>query len=191
MCRRACLMLTVVLLVCGCSRKDAGPEPQGQGTRQTPPEDVEVEAVRPAGVAEDTQTQETTTEADETGHPVVTVTRRFIDAVAAGRYDRALALCAADSKFTTQGLTGMNVAFQLDQAAIGQAWLGTVQSIVITTPIPTKQGNITGFWGFILAATEDGGWAIREGAFLPNEQEAKSYFDRFLDVEPEARSIEM
>ncbi len=189
MCRSACLILIAAMLVCGCSRKDAGSEPQGQ---ETPPAArMETEAGQTAEVAGDAQTREVTTEADETGHPVVAMARRFLHEVAAGRYDRALALCVADSKFTTQGLTGMNVAFQLDQAGIGQAWLGTRQSIVVTTPVPTKQGSVAGFWGFILVATEGDGWAMREGDFLPNEQAAESYFDRFLEMEPEAEPIEM
>jgi hypothetical protein len=188
MCRSVCLILIVALLLCGCSRKDAGSGPQGQEMPQGPPGRMETEV---AQTPEDAQVQETATEADETGHPIVAVTRRFIGAVAAGRYDRALTLCVVGSKFTKQGLAGMNLAFQFDQASIGQAWLGTRQSIVITTSIPTKQGNVTGFWGFILVATEGGGWAIREGDFLPNEQAANTYFDRFLDAEPKAASLEM
>jgi len=188
MCRSACLILIIVVLLCGCSRKDAGSGPQGQ---EMPPGRMEGEASQTGETGENAQVQETATEADETGHPIVAVTRRFIGAVAAGRYDRAVALCVVDSKFTKQGLAGMNQAFQFDQARIGQAWLGTRQSIVVTTSIPTKQGNLTGFWGFILVATEGGGWAIREGDFLPNEQAANSYFDRFLDAEPEVESLEM
>jgi hypothetical protein len=121
----------------------------------------------------------------------VAVARQFLDAVAAGEYDRAVALCVPD-KFAAQGFAQMNLAFQMDKAAIAQVWAGSKQAAVVTDLIPTKQGAVAGaLWGLKLVSAEEGRWRIREMDFLPDPQAVDKYLAMFREAEPDAKSIQL
>jgi hypothetical protein len=123
--RSLCLILVAGLAWCGCAKKDGRPEAMMPAAGSCVPE-TESNVPAPSAPAE---------------HPVVATARAFLQAVAAGDYRRALALSVPgdSAEITPQGLEGMRVAFQLDQAAFDQAWLGSEQASVITSFIPGHQ----------------------------------------------------
>jgi hypothetical protein len=172
--RGLCLVLIVALCLCGCTKKDS--------ERETETAETALPPVRPA---------ESNTPAPpaKTEHLIVATVRQFVNAIATGNYDRALAL-SVPGEFTQQGLAGMHEAFQWDQVTFTQAWLGAEQSAVITDFIPTAQGSATAAWAFNLVAAEDGRWLVRLGDMLPNQQMMDDYLAAFHEVAPNAKSIE-
>jgi hypothetical protein len=180
-CRYACLILLITITVCGCGRRDAEPETQTA-------EAVEAEEALPVRVqVEEPQAPPTPPPVVEVKHPIVAVVREFLQVVAKGDFRQAVAL-GTPGTFTTQGLIGFNQTFQLDQADIAQAWLGTENSAVITSMIPTRQGS-QATWGFALILTENGRWQIRDAAFLPDQGTIDGYLTAFRGIEPNAEAV--
>ena len=179
--RGCCVVAVVILCVCGCPKKNAGPEMQTPGTASTSP--AQSNAPTPATTAD------TSTPPARNEHPVVTTTRDFIGAMAAGRHARALAL-SVPGEFNELALDGMRKAFQWDQVTFAQAWLGAEQAAVITDFIPAGHGTATAAWGFNLVAAPDGRWLIRLYDILVNEQMIEDYVAAFRAVIPDAKSIE-
>lgn len=166
------LVLVVAMSLCGCARKDAGR--MTEAAQASPSE-----SNAPMAPAEPVKAE----------HPIVATTRQFFTALAKGNYNRALALSAPD-EFTEQQLMGMSAAFQWDQATFAQAWLGTEQSAVITTPVPNKQGSGSVTWAINLVAAEDGRWLVRLADWLANQEMLEGYLAAFHEVAPDAKSIE-
>jgi hypothetical protein len=182
MCRGVCSILVVALSLCGCAKKDAIRETQTPQTPTTPPN----ESNTPALAAESNAPAEPV----KTEHPIVATTHQFFNALAAGNYSRALALCVP-GEITEQQLKGMHDAtFQWDRATFAQAWLGTEQSAVITNPVPIEQGSAAVTWAINLVASQDGRWLVRLTDPLSNQEMLEGYLAAFHEVAPGAKSIE-
>lgn len=196
--REICLVLVVALLLGGCVRKQTPPQAKTAKTQQTPAGPVKTAAPKTTKAPQTSKsvetpkpsTSSTATAPVEAGHPIVAVARQFLHAVGAGDAGRAIALCTSD-KVAAQGLAQMNLAFQMDQADVTQAWLGAKRAAVITNFIPTKQGSVAGaWWSLSLVAAEEGRWRISEMSFLPDESTVEKYLAAFRAAEPNAKSIE-
>lgn len=170
--RGLCLAWIVALTLCGCPKKDAPPEAR---TAQAPP----------AGLAESNEP----TPPAESKHPVVTTAREFVNTLAAGKYNRTLAL-SIPGEITLQGLLGMHEAFQWDQATFTQIWVGAEQAAVITSFIPAKQGTVFAAWALNLVVIQDGRWLVRLVDMLSTPQVVEDYVAAFQEVAPGAQSIE-
>ncbi len=171
--RGLCSILTTVLFVSGCPRKDAphaAPTPEAQ-----PPALQPAESNAPALATRDE-------------HPLLATTRAFLHALEAGNYRRALSL-SVPGELTEQGLVGMHNAFQWSQATFTQAWLGTEQSAVITSFVPARQGSLTAAWAINLVAAEDGRWLVRLADVMPTQQMIDAYLAAFHEVAPDAKSL--
>jgi hypothetical protein len=175
--RGLCVVLSAAAFLCGCGRKDAPAEPN-TATVQTPrTSEPPVESNAPDSPA--------TSE-----HPIVTVTREFLQAVTTGNYSRALAR-SVPGEVTQQGLMGLREAFQWDQAVFTQVWAGAEQAAVITSFIPARQGTATVAWAFNLVATEDGHWLVRLYDPLPNQQIVEDYLAALHEVAPDAKAVDL
>ena len=171
--RGFCWVLIAGLALCGCAKKDASPPAQ---TSEVQPPAQPAQSGAPAAPA-------------EVEHPVVLTARAFVKAVAAGNYQRALSLSVPGGEITEQGLTGLHMAFQWDQATFTQVWLGTEQASVITNPVPAQQGEATATWAINLVATEDGHWLVRLTDMLASQQMIEDYVAAFREVAPNAKAL--
>jgi hypothetical protein len=169
-----------MLCVGGCAKKEAGSETQAQRTASATP--AESNVPMPA-IVDDTPAAPPRDE-----HPIVATTREFVEAVAAGRHARALAL-SVPGEFNALALEGMRKAFQWDKMTFTQAWLGAEQSAVITDFIPAGQGSATAAWGFNLVAAENGRWLVRLYDILVNQQMIEDYVAAFRAVASDAKSV--
>jgi len=172
--RGFCLMAVVALVLCGCVKKDT---PREAATVETPP---------PSAPPAESNTPAPPPKIE---HAVIVAVRTFIQAMAAGDYDRALSLSVSE-ELTQQGLASMGGALQWDQATFAQAWVGAEQSAVITNPVAAKQGSVALTWAFNLVAAEDGHWLVRLMDVLPRPQDVNDYLAAFREVAPDAKSIE-
>ena len=169
--RGFCWILIAGVVLCGCAKKETSPP--AQTSEVQPPPIQPAESPAPA----------------ESEHPVVLAAHTFVKAVAAGNYQRALALSVPGGEITEQGLAGLHQTFQWDQATFTQVWLGAEQASVITNFIPAQQGEATAAWAINLVATEDGHWLVRLTDMLANEQMIEDYVAAFREVAPNAKSI--
>jgi len=172
--RGSCLALIVALALCGCPKKDTPPQTQTvevQPSPAQPPESNEPNA--PARAQ----------------HPVVTTAREFVNAIAFGKYNRALSL-TIPGEITEQGLKGMRESFQWEQATFAQVWADAEQAAVIV-PVPIKQGSTTLIWAFNLVVAADGRWHVRLADLLRTPQEVEDYAAAFREVAPGATAIEI
>jgi len=172
--RGLCLAWIVALTLCGCSKKE---EPSRTQTVEAQP-----------SPAQPPQSNEPNTSA-ESKHPVVTTAREFLNTLAAGKYNRTLAL-SIPGEITLQGLLGMHEAFQWDQATFTQIWVGAEQAAVITSFIPAKQGTVSAAWALNLVVIQDGRWLVRLVDMLSTPQVVEDYVAAFQEVAPGAQSIE-
>jgi hypothetical protein len=170
--RGFCLALIVALALCGCPKKDTPPETQ-TGEVQPLKTPADGNAPTPSSTSE---------------HAVITTMRRFINAIAEGNYNRALAL-TVPGEITQQSLDGMHQALQWDQATFTQAWADAEQAAVVNS-VPTKEGSATLTWAFNLMAVKDGRWLVRLADWLTTQQDVNDYIAAFHDVAPNAKSIE-
>jgi len=170
--RGFCLVSVAAVLLCGCVKKTPPETQTAQAQPSAPP--AESNAPVPPALSE---------------HPLVATTRAFLSAVSTGHYDRALSLCVPE-EITQQSLTGMYQTFQWDRATLAQVWVGTEQAVVITDPVPDKQGSVSAAWAFNLVATPDGHWLVRLAEWLPTPQDLDACLAAFREVAPGAKSIE-
>lgn len=166
--------LIVALALCGCSKKEEPPQTQT----------VEIQ---PA-LAQPSPSDEPNVPV-ESKHPVVTTAQEFVNTVATGKYNRALAL-SIPGEITQQSLLGMHNAFQWDQATFTQIWVGAEQAAVITNFIPARQGTISAAWALNLVVIQDGRWLIRLVDMLPTPQVVEDYVAAFQEVAPNAQAVE-
>lgn len=171
--RSLCLALVVAWALCGCSKKEEPP--------RTPAVEVQPSPAQPQSTEPNTPT--------ESKHPVVTTAREFLNTVASGKYNRALAL-SIPGEITQQGLMGMHEAFQWDQATFAQIWVGAEQAAVITNAIPATQGDVSTAWALNLVVIEDGRWLVRLVDMLPTPQLVEDYVAAFHEVAPNAKAID-
>jgi hypothetical protein len=172
--RGLCWILIVGLALAGCVKKDTSPPAQTSEVQPPPIQPVEANVPAPPAEPE---------------HPVVVAAQAFVKSVAAGNYQRAMALSVPGGEITQQGLTGLHNAFQWDQATFTQVWLGAEQASVITNFIPARQGEATAAWAINLVATEDGHWLVRLTDMLANQQMIEDYVAAFREVAPNAKSL--
>ena len=172
--RDFCLALIVALALCGCPKKD------------TPPETQAVEVQPPATQPADGNA---TSPPTDSKHPVVTTAQEFLDALAAGKYNRALSL-SIPGEITEQSLKGMHEAFQWDQATFTQVWVGAEQAAVITSFIPARENSVSAAWALNLVVMEDGRWLVRLTDMLSTPQVVDDYVAAFHEVAPNAKSVE-
>ncbi len=172
--RGLCWVLIAGLALCGCAKRDISPP--AQTSEVQPPATQPVRSEAPAPPA-------------ESEHPVVLAARAFVKAVAAGNYQRALALSVPGGEITEQGLVGLHAAFQWDQAIFTQIWLGAEQASAITNFIPATQGQAAAAWAINLVATENGHWLVRLTDMLASRQLIEDYVAAFREVAPNAKTI--
>jgi len=186
--REICLVLVTALLLCGCVRRSVPPKAPPAKEQKAPAKPAQSSVPKVPERAVAPKPPVPALSPTEARDPVA-VARRFLDAVAAGEYDRAVALCVPD-KFTAQGFAQMNLAFQMDKAAIAQVWAGSQQAAVVTDLVPTKQGAVAAaLWGLKLVRAEEGCWRIRDVDVLPDLQAVEQYLALFCEAEPDAKSI--
>jgi hypothetical protein len=172
--RGFCLALIVALALCGCPKKDTPPETQTVEVQPSPAQPADSNAASPPG---------------DSKHPVVTTAQEFLDALAAGKYNRALSL-TMPGEITEQSLKGLHEAFQWDQATFTQVWADTEQAAVIMNSVPAKQASVTVTWALNLVALEDGRWLVRLTDLLQSQQIVDDYLAAFHEVAPNAKSVE-
>ncbi len=172
--RGLCGIVIAGLALCGCAKRDTSPPAQTSEVQPPTTRPAEANAPTPPAASE---------------HPVVLAARAFVKAVAAGNYQRAMALSVPGGEITEQGLVGLHAAFQWDQATFTQVWLGAEQASAITNFIPATQGEATATWAINLVATEDGHWLVRLTDMLANQQMIEDYVAAFREVAPNAKSI--
>jgi hypothetical protein len=183
--RSLCWMGIVVLGLWGCAKKSAPPEtttvkasqPLAAPVKNDMPTPPPAESNAPAPPA-------------QTEHPVVTATREFLNCVATRQYTQALAL-TSPGEITRLTLNRMYASFLWEQATFAQLWVGAEQAVVITNPVPTRQGSASFIWAFNLIATEDGHWLVRLADPLDSPQDAEDYIAALRAVTPDAKSIEL
>jgi hypothetical protein len=171
--RGFCLVLIVALALCGCPKKGSPPETQTVEVQPPPEAPADGNALPPPSAPE---------------HPVIATMRQFINAIAAGNYNRALSL-TVPGEITEQSLKGMHEPFQWDQATFTQAWADAEQAAVVSS-VPVKQGSATLTLAFNLMAAKDGRWLVRQADWLTTPQDVNDYLAAFHDVAPDAKSIE-
>ena len=172
--RGFCFALIVALALCGCSKKEEPPQTQTVEVQPSP--------------AQTSQSNEPNASA-EAKHPVVATAQEFVNTLAAGKYNRVLAL-SIPGEITQQGLVGMHNAFQWDQATFTQIWVGAEQAAVITNFIPAKQGTVSAAWALNLVVVQDGRWLVRLVDMLSTPKVVEDYVAAFQEVAPNAQAIE-
>lgn len=171
--RGFCLIWIVALALCGCPKKEEPLETQT----------IEVQSA-PAQPSESNEPNAPT----ESKHPVVTTAREFANTIAAGKYNRALAL-SIPGEITQQSLLGMHNAFQWDQATFTQIWVGAEQAAIVCS-VPAQQVSATWTFALNLVAVPDGRWLVRLADQLRTPEEAEDYIAAFQEVAPGAQSID-
>jgi hypothetical protein len=172
--RGLCWVVAVALLVGGCARKGVLPETESA--------EAQPQADQPA--------DSNTPVLSAAAHPIVSVTREFLTAVAVGNFRQALAL-SVPGEITEQGLAGMREAFALDLTTFTQAWVGAEQATVFTDFLPARQGSARAAWAINLIVTQDGRWLVRLSDILFSQEMIEDYLAAFHEVAPHAEAIEL
>jgi hypothetical protein len=116
-------------------------------------------------------------------HPAET-TKNFLAAVAAGEFDRALAL-TVPKHYSREVLEEMKNLLRLDQAKVTETHSGRQWAAVITDEIaPRVEGQMrTGCWAVSLVK-QGTKWLIEDLDFLPNDKAFAKYLAKFHEKEP-------
>ncbi len=183
--RSLCWMAIVALSLCGCAKKSTPPETTAVAAPQSSSPPAESNAPAPPSAESNAPASPAQTE-----HPVVAATREFLNCVATRKHTQALAL-TSPGEITRQRLNGMYATFLWEQATFAQLWVGAEQAVVITNPVPTRQGSATLIWAFNLIATEDSHWLVRLADPLDSPQDVEDYVAALRTVTPDAKSIEL
>lgn len=174
--RGLCWTLIVALSLCGCAKKNAPSETTAAEVQPATAPPAEVNAPAPPAKPE---------------HPVLATTRRFLKAIAAANYSRALSLSVPE-EINEQSLKALHDGTtQWDQATFAQVWVGTDQAAVITNPVPLKENPIALTWAFNLVATDDGRWLVRLTDLMKGPGDVEDYVAAFHAVAPEAKALEL
>jgi hypothetical protein len=122
-------------------------------------------------------------------HPAATTAQNFCAAVAAGEFERALAL-TVPKHYSQETLQEMKNVLRLDQAKVRETHFGGQQAAVITEEIaPRVEGQMrTGCWGVSLVK-QDAKWLINDFDFLPNDRATAKYLARFHEQEPHSDHV--
>ena len=160
----ALLICTLLLSLIGCSR-------------------TENDTAKSPAPSQSADTAKTTT--GDQRHPVVATVRKFLQAIADSKYDRAVEM-AVPGKIRTDALQRVSAVLDFDNASITHAYVADRNAAVLTGPLASSGPPMQ--FGHLLEKKTDR-WRIHTMDLLPDAEAAEQWIADFKNNNPPVQTI--